>query len=97
MVIHSSLHAVALEAARLVGMPLNRIIILDEVPPSRGVSEFQNVPALIASGRKNVQAFYERQLGPGEGKTKVAILCWSSGTTGKPKVTLNIISICPVN
>ncbi|KAF8904130.1 hypothetical protein CPB84DRAFT_702136 [Gymnopilus junonius] len=41
MVVHSSLLVVALEAARLAGMPSNRIIILDEVPLSRDVSEIQ--------------------------------------------------------
>ncbi|KDR82332.1 hypothetical protein GALMADRAFT_57372 [Galerina marginata CBS 339.88] len=83
MVVHSSLLAVAMEATRLVGMPSNRIIILDE-PPTRG-PEFQSVPDLISHGRQKMRAFHERQLGTGEGKTKVALLCWSSGTTGKPK------------
>lgn len=33
--------------------------------------------------------FLERDLAPGEGKTKVALLSWSSGTTGNPKVKIS--------
>ena len=35
--------------------------------------------------------FVERHLKPGEGKTKLAFLSFSSGTTGNPKVTLSNI------
>lgn len=40
---------------------------------------------LIADGLRKVISYTERRLGPGEGKTKLAFLSFSSGTTGKPK------------
>ena len=43
-------------------------------------------------GCQKPRTFYERPLDPREGKTKIALLCWSSGTTGQPKV----VSIQPL-
>lgn len=89
IVVHSSLLGVALKAIQLIGMPSIRVILLDEPPPTRDFAGFHNVQSLILHGRKNMRAFHERQLGIGEGKTKIALLCWSSGTTGQPKVGFN--------
>ena len=41
---------------------------------------------LIALGRASKPNFVERKLAPGEGRTKLAFLSFSSGTTGRPKV-----------
>lgn len=84
----------ALAAAGLVGMPSSRVIILDETLNSNDISEFRNVPELIQHGRQNMRAFHERKLAIGEGKTRIAILCWSSGTTGKPKARFQYPPIC---
>ena len=43
------------------------------------------VEELVAAGLSKLPVFEERQLRPGEAKTKLALLCFSSGTTGKPK------------
>ena len=79
---------IVLSAARLVGFPLDRIILLDQSSTSNSSSMINSVPELISVGRQKPRAFYERPLDRGEGKTKIALLCWSSGTTGKPKVVL---------
>jgi 4-coumarate--CoA ligase len=86
MVVHSFMLGIVLSAARLVGFPLDRIILLDQSSTSNASSMINSVPELINLGRQKPRAFYERPLDQGEGKTKIALLCWSSGTTGKPKV-----------
>jgi 4-coumarate--CoA ligase len=44
------------------------------------------VETLVTQGLASPPRFTERKLRSGEGKTKVAFLSFSSGTTGKPKV-----------
>jgi 4-coumarate--CoA ligase len=44
------------------------------------------VQNVIDEGLASTSTFQERVLQPGEGKTKVAFLSFSSGTTGRPKV-----------
>ncbi|KAF8586727.1 phenylacetyl-CoA ligase [Ramaria rubella] len=76
--------AVALEAARTAGIAHDRIILLSGVAPdpSSGLSRLDD---LITVGLQRPPSFTERRLKPGEGKTKLALLSFSSGTTGKPK------------
>ena len=94
MVVHSLVLAVALSAARLVGFPLDRIILLDHHQSNTSSSMINSVPELICVGRqkKTTRTFYERRLDQGEGMTKIALLCWSSGTTGNPKVFFCVVS-----
>lgn len=73
----SSLHT-ALGAARAAGIPSDRVITFGE-------STQPSVESIIQLGLRNEPAFVERRLKKGEGKTKVAFLSFSSGTTGKPK------------
>ena len=47
--------------------------------------KFLSVPQLIQEG-KNLKPLPEPQLKPGEGRTRIAFLNTSSGTTGPPKV-----------
>ncbi|KAL0951459.1 hypothetical protein HGRIS_008147 [Hohenbuehelia grisea] len=71
----------ALASARQHGLPNDRIVILDQsTHPS-----FATLPGLIAYGLRQQTAFVERRLAAGEAKTKIAFLCFSSGTTGRPK------------
>ena len=88
IIVHSLVLGIVLSAARLVGFPLDRIILLDQSSTSNAPSMINSVPELISVGRQKPRAFYERPLDQGEGKTKIALLCWSSGTTGKPKVSV---------
>lgn len=69
-------------AARQAGIPDTRVVVFDEVPGSAHTS----VEALIQEGLRMDQCFVERKLKPGEAKSKIALLNFSSGTTGKPKV-----------
>lgn len=73
----SSLHT-ALGAARAARIPSDRVITFGE-------STQPTVESIIQLGLRNEPAFVERRLKKGEGKTKVAFLNFSSGTTGKPK------------
>lgn len=82
LVAHSSTLAVAIEAAYLVGLPEDRIIPMDSSPNS----SYPNVPDLVRFGLREKPQYTERRLKSGEARTKVALLLFSSGTTGKPKV-----------
>ena len=93
MVVHSSVLGIVLSAARLVKFPLDRIILLDQSSASNASSMINSVPELISVGRQKPRAFYERPLHQEEGKTKIALLCWSSGTTGKPKVVVFLTNV----
>jgi len=83
IVVHPDSLSIALAAAREVGLPSERIILFD-------VKDIHNHHATIATlvefGARNKTTYTERILKPGEGKTKLAFLSFSSGTTGQPKV-----------
>lgn len=51
--------------------------------PAQG--PYPTVEKLIKAGLSKPATFVERRLNPGESKTKLAFLCFSSGTTGRPK------------
>lgn len=72
----------AVAAARQAGIPDTRVVVFDEVPGSAHIC----LEALVQEGLRMDQCFVERKLKPGEAKSKVAFLNFSSGTTGKPKV-----------
>ncbi|KAF9447298.1 acetyl-CoA synthetase-like protein [Macrolepiota fuliginosa MF-IS2] len=90
MVVHSTVFNISLEAARLCGLPDDRIVLLDRpggahvTIPSNPLAH-ETVQGLVSKGLDQPCCFVERSLKPGEGKTKVALLSWSSGTTGTPK------------
>ncbi|KAF8558343.1 acetyl-CoA synthetase-like protein [Imleria badia] len=71
----------AVAAARQAGIPDTRVLVFDEVPGSAHAS----VDALVQEGLRMDRCFIERKLKPGEAKSRVAFLNFSSGTTGKPK------------
>lgn len=80
---HSANLAVSEQAARSCGIPSERIVLLDS-PKSRA-SPHATLDALVHVGLSKPALFVERRLSPGEGKTKIALLNFSSGTTGRPK------------
>ncbi|RPD61672.1 amp dependent CoA ligase [Lentinus tigrinus ALCF2SS1-7] len=84
IITHPEVVAVTLEAARLAGVSPDRIALFDPHPGS----VHANLPDLISLGLKQQQVFTERRLKRGEGKTKLALLLFSSGTTGKPKAVM---------
>ncbi|KZS99949.1 amp dependent CoA ligase [Laetiporus sulphureus 93-53] len=83
ILVHSAHYAVALEAARTVGIPEANIILVEG-----STGKAATVPELIEEGARAPKAYEERRLAPGEAKTKLAFLNFSSGTTGLPKAVM---------
>lgn len=86
----------ALEAAAKVGLPKDRIYLL-EVPDaiSGGVkppAEYKTVSRLVEEG-KTLPAVEKVKWTPGQGARQVAFLCYSSGTSGLP-VRLKSLDFC---
>ncbi|KAJ7134409.1 phenylacetyl-CoA ligase [Mycena epipterygia] len=82
LIIHPDALDASTAAAKAVGLPANRILVFDV--PGASPSDFVAVDSLVKRGL-HMKAFSERKLKPGEGKTKLALLSFSSGTTGTPK------------
>lgn len=90
MFVHSTCLGNAIEAAKLVGMETGRIVLLDGAGgENKGI---RTLESLIQEGLAHEPSFIERKLQPGESKTKLSYLCFSSGTTGKPKVRIRFTS-----
>lgn len=77
---------VALASAHAAGVPADRVILFDV--EGADTAQRLTVQALVSQGLASAPNFTERKLAPGEGKTKVAFLNFSSGTTGRPKVSV---------
>ncbi|PIL29048.1 transporter [Ganoderma sinense ZZ0214-1] len=82
--VHPAMLAVATQAAHTVGLPYDRIVLFDSIP----TSPHPNLQELIKFGLGSRQEYTERRLKPGEARTKLALLLFSSGTTGKPKAVM---------
>ncbi|KAG6844471.1 hypothetical protein H0H87_006695 [Tephrocybe sp. NHM501043] len=74
----------AVSAARKAKVPLDRLVLFGTCHDL--AAHYLTVSALIEKFLTMGQIFDERNLEPGEAKTKLAFLSFSSGTTGKPKV-----------
>ncbi|KAF8547466.1 acetyl-CoA synthetase-like protein [Imleria badia] len=83
IIAHPESLSVALNAARATELPAQRIILFNADNASYGTHI--TVQNIIDEGQASTSTFQERVLQPGEGKTKVAFLNFSSGTTGKQK------------
>lgn len=94
---NSSNIATALAAARLAGLPSERVVLMDQDTMLNRVPRISTVDDLIREGLRQELVFEERNLDPGEGRKKVALLSWSSGTTGKPKVNCVWLSLTSYN
>ncbi|EPT02028.1 hypothetical protein FOMPIDRAFT_1144338 [Fomitopsis schrenkii] len=77
-------YPVAIAAAKAVGLPLDRVVLFDPLE-NAGSYNHATLHELVKEGLERPQCFTERKLKRGEGKTKLAFLSFSSGTTGKPK------------
>uniref|UniRef100_D8PTE7 Acetyl-CoA synthetase-like protein n=1 Tax=Schizophyllum commune (strain H4-8 / FGSC 9210) TaxID=578458 RepID=D8PTE7_SCHCM len=86
IVAHSDFLATALDAARAAGLPAERIARFSNA--ASRPSPVKTIDELVAMGASKPQGYQERKLRPGEGKTKVAFLSFSSGTTGRPKAVV---------
>lgn len=80
--------SIALDAAREARLSPGRVVLFD----TKGISEetyrnHETVGSLVEFGLRNKISYSERILASGEGKTKLAFLSFSSGTTGRPKVS----------
>ncbi|KAG6829463.1 hypothetical protein H0H92_004425 [Tricholoma furcatifolium] len=76
---------IALAVARRANLPLHKVILFDTRQGRPG--DILSVEALIQKGFQMEPTFIERTLKPGEAKTRLAFLSFSSGTTGRPEVT----------
>lgn len=91
---HHSLLPVALEAARLVKNNLlsrHRVIVIGShhgFPLELDTTRLTTVESLVALGQVEKPIAWKK-FTAGEARTAPALLCWSSGTTGNPKVTRN--------
>ncbi|RDX52613.1 acetyl-CoA synthetase-like protein [Lentinus brumalis] len=84
LIAHPSMLPVALEGAQAIGIPSDHIVLFE---PLAG-SPYSNIQDLVEFGLGQVQQFTPLRLGPGEARTKLALLLLSSGTTGKPKAVM---------
>ncbi|KAF8073408.1 phenylacetyl-CoA ligase [Lyophyllum atratum] len=86
MIVHPGSLETALSAAREANFPSERIILFNTTGAS-SLGHHLSIETLIQKGHNvpSDQTFVERRLNPGEAKTKLAFLSFSSGTTGKPK------------
>jgi long-subunit acyl-CoA synthetase (AMP-forming) len=84
MIAHPDCFSAATTAAREYGLPPERVVLFNADRSYK--HQYLTVDDIVQHGRENALAFQERKLNPGEAKTKLAFLSFSSGTTGRPKV-----------
>ncbi|KAJ6581581.1 hypothetical protein B0H19DRAFT_1115914 [Mycena capillaripes] len=82
VIAHAQVFDVALAGAREAGIAKNRVVVLEDHGMHRGHTTISD---LMVHGPSATSAL-GRKLHPGEGRRKIAFLCSSSGTTGKPKI-----------
>jgi 4-coumarate--CoA ligase len=68
----------ALKASKKAGIPDSAVIVLD----GPGGNNRESVSSLVALGERSPLSYKEVELKPGEAKSKIAFLSFSSGTTG---------------
>ncbi|KAH9950863.1 phenylacetyl-CoA ligase [Amylocystis lapponica] len=83
LIAHVESLSTALAGARLINLPHTHIVVVDaEDAPTK--IPFLSLAALISEGQR-LPPFVESTFRADEGKHKMALLCFSSGTTGKAK------------
>jgi 4-coumarate--CoA ligase len=88
---HAMFLPAALDAARLAGISPHRVVVVGARP--QGFME-KTLDELVGIGLAYPANYTERRLRSGEARSKIALLCFSSGTTGKPKVSTCVIFVC---
>ncbi|KAG6890746.1 hypothetical protein C0992_013129 [Termitomyces sp. T32_za158] len=84
LIIHPDFLSTALTAAKEVGLSEDRIIFMKH-PIRETISNHFTLDQLVEYGLCTPVSYTEFRLKSGEGKTTLAFLSFSSGTTGKPK------------
>ncbi|KAG2140241.1 uncharacterized protein EDB93DRAFT_1089978 [Suillus bovinus] len=92
IITHPDSLKVALSSAHAAGVSADCIVLFDV--EDADTAHKLTVQALVSQGLASAPNFTERKLAPGEGKTKVAFLKFSSGTTGRPKVSVYFVRTC---
>lgn len=90
--VHHSLVKIAIAALDTVEsarMPLKNIVILGSAKGSQSLTGFTTFDDLVSYGRGQ-RSIEWRKFRAGEARTAPAFLCWSSGTTGNPKVRVDL-------
>ncbi|KZT64337.1 acetyl-CoA synthetase-like protein [Daedalea quercina L-15889] len=85
--VNNASYPVGIAAAKAVGLSLDRVVLFDPLENLASSTSFKHltVHELVKEGLAQPQRYTARRLRRGEGKTKIAFLSFSSGTTGKPK------------
>ncbi|KAJ6521966.1 amp dependent CoA ligase [Mycena vulgaris] len=103
IIAHAAVIDIALASACEIGIPSERVVVLQgEVKSPR---DLPTITDLIVQGIHQKSLALGRKLRSGEGRTKVAFFCASSGTTGKPKIVAishfaaiaNVLQIAKLN
>lgn len=94
-----SLLQTAFEAAKLANLPKNRIFVCQvpgvDSPKGQDTSAHKNLEDLISRGETLPELVLQKWK-KGQGKTQVAFICYSSGTSGLPvSVSINCPQISP--
>ena len=94
LIAHAASLSTAEAAAKKAGISSDRIIVLEsrEDAGTKQKGSYPTIEGLIKEGLEGPPAFVERKLEEGEGTKKIAYLCFSSGTTGKPKVGVFLLN-----
>lgn len=86
---------IALDACKAVGIPKERVYILEMPAAPTGARKkvpFKTVDDFIAEG-KNLPAIEPLKWRKGQGGTQTAFLCYSSGTSGLAVSSLHIVTV----
>lgn len=79
IIVHPQFLQTAQAAAKIVGISQDRIILIQKMPNSTNVT----LDELVEFGSNQHSNVVPIRLRPGEGKTRLAFLSFSSGTTGQ--------------
>lgn len=83
LVIHPVFLDTALKAAQIANLSDDRIVLIETPPRAGTTSTRPSLDSLVEFGSNQVQNFLEPRFKAGEAKSTLALLSFSSGTTGK--------------